>query len=43
MPEKKATLELVQEFYENRNGRPMTEEQFSFVKEIAEKLQEGEK
>ena len=43
MPEKKAPLELVQEFYENRNGRPMTEEQFSFVKEIAEKLQEGEK
>lgn len=39
--EKKSELELIQEFYEQQNQKPMGKEQEEFIQEILESLMEG--
>ncbi|MBQ9930756.1 MAG: exonuclease SbcCD subunit D [Firmicutes bacterium] len=41
--ESKTPLQLFGEFYEDRNGQPMSSEQEAFVRELIEKIWEGEK
>lgn len=41
--ENKSPFELFSEFYENQNGKPMTEEQASFMTVLIESIGEGEK
>ena len=40
-PERRSPLELLEEFYEKQNGRPMGREQRSFARELMEKIWEG--
>ena len=41
--EKKSPLELFAEFYQDRNGQPMSDEQSEFMQNLIEEIWEGEK
>lgn len=41
--EKKTPLELFSEFYQDRNGQPMSKEQTAFMQSLIEEIWEGEK
>ena len=41
--EKKSPLELFAEFYQDRNGQPMSDEQAEFMQNLIEEIWEGEK
>ena len=40
--ERKSPMELLEEFYEQQNGRPMDQIQRDFARELMEQIWEGE-